>query len=170
MPEVVDGLSSAIADGRATTGRWRHGVGSLSHRIPRLVGCSPHVRVDDAPREGVLVVRGRHGPVDGMLKAAGRTLDEFSWRGRPVAAVSAEVTGPDRGIEDVLGGPRLGTRRTYAAAPVADLVAGGFVVLATFAAPHVSIVLPEYDVAHVRSLIAVLGPERTNPRYLRNST
>ena len=44
------------------------------------------------------------------------------------------------------------------------------VVLATFAAPHVSIVLPEYDVAHVRSLIAVLGPERTNPRYLRNST
>ena len=56
------------------------------------------------------------------------------------------------------------------AVPVADLVAGGFVVLATFAAPHVSIVLPEYDVAHVRSLIAVLGPERTNPRYLRNST
>ena len=135
-----------------------------------LTALEDHVRVDDDPRDWVLVVRGRPVTVDGMLKAAGRTLDEFSWRGRPVAAVSAEVTGPDRGIEDVLGGPRLGTRRTYAAAPVADLVAGGFVVLATFAAPHVSIVLPEYDVAHVRSLIAVLGPERTNPRYLRNST
>lgn len=134
-----------------------------------LTALEDHVRVDDHPSGWGLVVRGRPVTLDGVLRAAGRTLGEFSWRGRPVAAVSAEVTGPDRGIEDVLGGPRLGTRRTYAAAPVEDLVAGGFVVLATFAAPHVSIVLPQYDVAHVRSLITILGPERANPRYLRNS-
>jgi hypothetical protein len=101
--------------------------------------------------------------VDGLLVAAGRTLGEFGWRGGPLAAVSAEVTGPDRGVEEVLAGPRLRTRRTYAVATVADLIAGGFPVLPTFAAPHESIVLPEYDEAAVRSLLTMFGPEQTNP-------
>lgn len=82
-----------------------------------------------------------------LIGAAARTLVESSWRDHPLAAVSAEVTGPDRSIGEVLSSPRLRTRRTYAAVPVVDLIAGGFPVLATFAAPHVSIVLHEYDEA-----------------------
>jgi hypothetical protein len=53
-----------------------------------------------------------------------------------------------------------------AATPVANLVGSGFPVLATFAAPHVSILLPEYTAAHVRTLIEVLGPEQPNPHYM----
>jgi hypothetical protein len=83
--------------------------------------------------------------------------------------VSAEVTGPERTTDDVLASPRLRMRRTYAAAPVANLIEGGLPVLATFGAPHVSIVLPEYNHAHVRSLIEILGPEQPNPYYMRTS-
>jgi hypothetical protein len=126
-----------------------------------------HLRPDDDPRDWILVIRGRPLSVVGLLTAAARTLVEFSWQGEPVAAVSAEVTGPDRNTDDVLAGPRLRTRRTYAAAPVASLLGSGFPVLATFAAPHVSIVLPEYTGAHVRTLIEVLGPEQPNPYYMR---
>ena len=101
------------------------------------------------------------------MLAAGRTLAEFAWQGQPLAAVSAEVTGPGREADVLLAGPRLRTRRTYAATPVANLIETGFPVLPTFAAPHVSIVLPEYDEVHVRTLIEILGPELPNPHYLR---
>ncbi|CAN5223669.1 hypothetical protein BH24ACT1_BH24ACT1_05200 [soil metagenome] len=46
---------------------------------------------------------------------------------------------------------------------------GQFPVLATFTAPHVSIVLPEYDEAYVHALVDILGPELTNPYYLRTT-
>lgn len=46
--------------------------------------------------------------------------------------------------------------------PTTTLPAG-----ATFSAPHVSIVLPEYDDAHVRALVEILGFEHTNPYYMR---
>jgi hypothetical protein len=127
-----------------------------------------HLR-DEDPSEWILVIRGRPLTIEGLLLAASRTVDEFSWQGNPVAAVSAEVTGPDRSTDDVLAGPRLRTRRTYASTPVVELIEGGFPVLATFAAPHVSIVLPEYDEAHVHALVDILGPEQPNPYYLRTT-
>ena len=52
-----------------------------------------HLRGED-PTEWTLVIRGRPLTVEGLLLAAGRTVSEFTWRGAPVAAVSAEVTGP----------------------------------------------------------------------------
>lgn len=113
------------------------------------------------------MIRGRPLTVDALLSAAGRTRAQFSWRGKPVAAVSAEVTGPHRTTDDVLAGARMRTRRTFATAPVAELVGRGFVVLPTFVAPHVSIVLPEYNEVHVRALLEIFGPERPNPHYMR---
>ena len=115
----------------------------------------------------MVVIRGRPLTIEGLLIAAGRTLAEFSWHGGPFVAVSAEVTGPGRSAADVLAGPRLRTRRTYAAAAVTALIDGGFPVLGTFGAPHVSIVLPEYSEAGVRGLIDILGPEQPNPYYMR---
>lgn len=132
-----------------------------------LTPIESHLRLDDDPRDWILVIRGRPLSVEGLVTAAARTLAEFSWQDEPVAAVSAEVTGPDRTTDDVLAGPRLRTRRTYAAVPVANLFDHGFPVLAAFAAPHVSVVLPEYTEAHVRTLIEVLGPEQPNPYYMR---
>jgi hypothetical protein len=131
-----------------------------------LTPIESHLR-DDDPANWTLVIRGRPLTVDGLLLAAGRTMAEFSWRARPLAAVSAEVTGPGRSIDELLAGPRLRTRRTYAEAPVVALLDAGFDVLATFSAPHVSIVLPDYDEFHVRALIALFGPEHPNPHYVR---
>jgi hypothetical protein len=125
-----------------------------------------HLR-DEDPSEWVLVIRGRPLTVDGLLLAAGRTVSEFTRRGAPVAAVAAEVTGPTRSTDHVLAGPRLRTRRTYAAAPVSALIDGGFPVLPTFAAPHGSVVLSAYDGASVRALVDMLGPEQVDPHYLR---
>lgn len=84
-----------------------------------------HLR-DEDPTEWTLVIRGRPLTVEGLLLAAGRTVSEFTWRGGPVAAISAEITGPGRSTDEVLAGPRLRTRRTYAAAQVSALVDGGF--------------------------------------------
>lgn len=105
--------------------------------------------------------------VEAFLTAAGRMMAEFSWHGDPLAAVSAEVTGPNRSTEVMLAGPRMRTRRTFATAPVVELISHGFSVLATFAQPHVSIVLPEYNEAHVRALLQLFGTERPNPHYMR---
>lgn len=132
-----------------------------------LTPIEAHLRPEDDPSEWILVIRGRPLTLDGLLTTAARTLAEFSWRGKPLAAVSAEVTAPGHSTEDMLAGPRLRTRRTYAATPVADLLDGGFPVLATFGMPHVSVVLPEYDDARVRALIEILGPEWPNPSYMR---
>jgi len=126
-----------------------------------------HLRVDDDPSGWMLVIRGRPLTVEGLLVAASRTLAEFSWHDVPVAAISAEVTGQGRSTDDLLAGPRLRTRRTFVQAPVAVLVEAGFAVLATFSAPHVSVVLPDYDEKCVRRLLGFFGPEQPNPHYVR---
>ena len=125
-----------------------------------------HLR-DEDPNEGAIVIRGRPLTAEGLLLAAGRTMSEFTWRGGPLAAISAEVTGPHRSTEEVLAGPRLRTRRTYAAVAVSAVIDRGFTVLPTFAAPHVSIVFPAYDEVSARALIDILGREHVNPYYLR---
>lgn len=119
---------------------------------------------------GRLVVRGRPLTVDGLLSNALRTSDQFTWLGRPLLAVSAEVTGEGRTAQDLLGDERLRTRRTYVRATPAAIDDAGFVVLATFAAPHVSIVLRGYDEASVRHLIMALGPELPNPFFERRTS
>jgi hypothetical protein len=113
------------------------------------------------------VIRGRPLTIEALLLAAGRTCAEFSWRGNPLAAVSAEVTGVGRATDDLLAGPRLRTRRTYAEAPVATLIEAGFAVLPSFSVPHVSIALPEYTEASIRALVKIFGPEQPNPYYVR---
>ena len=125
-----------------------------------------HLR-DEDPAAWTLVIRGRPLTVEGLLLAAGRTVSEFTWQGAPVAAVSAEVTGPGRSTDEVLAGPRLRTRRTYASAPVSALIGSGFPVLPTFTSPHVSIVFPAYDETSARALVDILGPEHENPYFLR---
>ena len=72
-----------------------------------------------------------------------------------------------RSTDELLAGPRLKTRHTYAETPVAILIEAGFAALATFSAPHASIVLPDYDEASVQVLIELFGPEQPNPHYVR---
>lgn len=100
-----------------------------------------HLRDEDVS-QWLLVIRGRPLTTEALLLAAGRTMSEFTWRGAPVAAISAEVTGADRTTDDVLAGPRRRTRRTYASAPISELLEGGFQVLPTFVVTHVSVCPP----------------------------
>jgi hypothetical protein len=69
-----------------------------------------------------LVIRGRPLTAEGLLVAAGRTRSEFSWQNTPLAAISAEVTGTNRTADELLAGPRLRTRRTYASTDVVTLM------------------------------------------------
>lgn len=134
--------------------------------------CAHPDRIASAQRRVIgweLVVRGRPLTVDGLLTAAARTLAEFSWKGEPLAAISGEITGSDRTTADLLSGPRLRTRRTYATVQVEELLEFGFEVIPTFATPHVSIVLPRYDCESVRSLLDRFGPEQTNPYFMRGT-
>lgn len=133
-----------------------------------LTPLEQHIRSEADPTKWMLVVRGRPLSIDDLLTSASRTLAEFSWRGAPVAAVSAEVTGSDLDLDQILAGPRLRTRRTFVAAPVVDVIAGGHRLLATFTSPHVSIILPKYDAACARALLDLLGPERPNPYFERS--
>lgn len=69
----------------------------------------------------------------------------------------------------ILAGPRLRTRSRYASAPVAALQAAHFELLATFVAPHYSVVLPAYTEQVVQRLRDVLGEPMPNPHFLGRS-
>lgn len=113
-----------------------------------------------------IVVRGWPLTVEGLLRNADATRRRFERGRKPLVAVSAEVTGGDWDLDRILSGPRLRTRSRYAAAPALALVAAGFALLPTFAAPHFSVVLGAYDEASAEHLLEVLGDARRNPHYV----
>ena len=57
-------------------------------------------------------------------------------RGEPLVAISAEVTIAGWDVDSILKGLRLRSRRSYAMAPVHDLVEAGFDLIPTFNVPH----------------------------------
>jgi hypothetical protein len=80
--------------------------------------------------------------------------------------VSAEITVGPWSVDPILAGPRLRTRSRYAEAVVSSLLDAGFALLATFAAPHYSVVPPAYDEASVRHLLEVLGEVKRYPHFV----
>jgi hypothetical protein len=113
------------------------------------------------------VIRGWPLTVDGILRNAEATQRRFSRAGHPFVAVSAEVTVAGWDLDAILSGPRLRTRRSYAAAPVGRIVETGFGLLATFGAPHYSVVLPSYTETAAQRLMEVLGEVKVNPHHVR---
>jgi hypothetical protein len=114
-----------------------------------------------------LVIRGWPLTVDGLLRNADATTRRYSRVGRPFVALSAEVTVAGWDLDAILSGPRLRTRRSYAAVPVGRIVESGFGMLATFGAPHYSVVLPSYTEAAAQRLIEALGEVKVNPYHVR---
>lgn len=55
-------------------------------------------------------------------------------------------------VDAILSGPRLRTRRSHAALPAGRVVEAGFGLLATFGAPHCSVIHPSYTASRRRSL------------------
>ena len=75
-----------------------------------------HVRLGEVlDPDAHLVIRGWPLTVDGLLRNADATRRRYSRAGRPFVAVSAEVTFAGWDIDAILSGPRLRTRRSYAA-------------------------------------------------------
>lgn len=126
----------------------------------------PHIRPAGTLDGASVVVRGWPLTVDGLLNNADATRQRFERDGEPLLAVSAEMTSDDWDLERILSGPRLRTRSRYASAPALALVASGFELLPTFAAPHFSVVLGAYDEASAEHLLVVLGEVRRNPHYV----
>ncbi len=95
------------------------------------------------------VVRGWPLTVDGLLRNADATRRRYSRAGEPLVAISAEAAIAGWSVDAILVGARLRTRLRYAVVDAESLVEAGFELLPTFAAPHVSVVLPSYteDVA-----------------------
>ncbi len=114
-----------------------------------------------------LVVRGWPLTIDGVLRSADATRRRYSLAGKPLVAISAEVTVTGWNVDTILSGPRLRVRRSYAAALVGSLADVGFKLLPTFQAPHCSVVLPAYTVEVAQCLLDVLGEVRGNPHYVR---
>lgn len=127
-----------------------------------------HVRCGEVlDPEAALVIRGWPLTVDGLLRNADATRRRYSRAGRPFVAVSAEVTVAGWDLEAILSGPRLRTRRSYAAVAVARVVEAGFGLLATFGAPHYSLVLSSYTEAAAQRLLEVMGEVKVNPHHVR---
>ena len=114
-----------------------------------------------------LVVRGWPLTVEGLLRNADATRSRFRFGGRPVAAISAEVTVGGWTVDGILAGPRLRTRSRYAAVAVGELALAGFALLPTFVAPHYSVVLEPYTAQRAGQLIEALGAIRSNPHHVR---
>jgi len=138
-------------------GRWTDGTpasdrGSLSdRRAPRPAG------VHGAPIDS-----------DGLLRNAHSTSRRYKRAGKPFVAISAEITLAGWSLESILAGPRVRTRRTYALVRAGLALDAGFELLATFYAPHYSVVLPSYDVESTQLLSSLFGEAQKNIYFGRS--
>jgi hypothetical protein len=127
-----------------------------------------HLRADELlDPDAQLELRGWPLTVDGLLRNAAATRRRYSLAGEPFVAISAEVTIAGWPVDRILAGPRLRTRRSYAAALVGRVLEARFDLLATFQAPHYSVVLRSYTEGEAERLVAALGAVRANPYHVR---
>jgi len=127
-----------------------------------LRAIEPHIRNEAPPDEAVLVIRGGPLTMEKIVAHAARQMLEYSFQGRPMFSVSADLTIGAWTIEEILR-TRLWSRSTYATTTVGTLRTHGYVSLPTFAAPHCDIVLPTATSAAARALLAHFGPTHDNP-------
>lgn len=133
------------------------------------------LRIEDFLRAGELIdpsaqllLRGAPLHPEGLLRNADATRRRYTFAGEPLLAISAEVTVDAWDVDAILSGPRLRTRRTYAATTVGAVLDAGFDLLPTFRSPHYSVVLPAYTVVSALALSGVLGDPILNSFYERS--
>ena len=124
-----------------------------------------HVRDEDPVPPGVVVVRGGPDSTAKIEGHAARTARAYVLDGRPVFGVSVFAAFDDIGpasLDGLLGG-KLSTYRVVHLVTADSVVGSGFLLLPTFARPHLTVVpvTPE----RAGDLLAVLGDPEPNPQY-----
>ena len=119
-------------------------------------------------RQASMVIRGAPIDSEGLLRNAHATSRRYTRAGEPFVAISAEMTIAGWTLELILAGPRLRTRRTYASVRAGVVLDAGFELLATFSAPHYSVVLPSYDVETTQLLSSLFGEAQRNIYFGRS--
>jgi hypothetical protein len=122
----------------------------------------PHIRQEDPPADGVLVIRGGPLTVDKLLEHAVRQQRGYSYRGEPMTSVSVAATVAGWTVERILN-ERLWSRSTYATATVRAVRDAGYDLLPTHRAPHYDILLPSATLEAAGTLLSVFGTGRSNP-------
>lgn len=122
----------------------------------------PFMRHEELPTSSVLVVRGGPITAEKLLRAARREQAVYTWRGVPLACVSAEAVTGDWTLERVLA-EHLATRTTYATTTVGRVLEAGLALLPTFDSPHYDVVLEDSTDQEVARLMSILSDPIRNP-------
>lgn len=124
------------------------------------------VRSTESLGNDVEAVRG--GPLTAEKLADQARLQslEYSWRGRPMHAVSVFCTVDGWDVGTILG-EILPTRSTFATTSLGELRAADHVVLATHQSPHFDIVLSAATEEEAGRLLSLFGEARANPHRSR---
>ncbi len=123
------------------------------------------VRLEAAPAEATVVVRGGPDSVAKLQAHAQRTARAFALDGVPALGLSVFAALDDIGAASLDGilAARLSTYRVVHLATAGDVLAAGFSLLPTFARPHLTLLLETLD--QVGPLLDLLGPAQPNPHY-----
>jgi hypothetical protein len=122
----------------------------------------PYIRDERPPDSATLVVRGGPITADKLRQTANREQAVYTWRGLPLACVSAEAVTDEWPLERLLA-ERLATRTTYATTTVAQVFEAGLVLLPTFDVPHYDVVLGAASPEEVSKLMSILSEPIRNP-------
>lgn len=117
---------------------------------------------DELPPEGaVLVIRGGPLTAQKIVEHALRQQAVFTYGGEPMAAISVDLTIEGWTVDRILR-ERMWSRSRYATTNVGALRSSGYVFVATGAAPHYSLVMPDVSEAAAVALLAHFGPTLAN--------
>jgi len=119
-------------------------------------------------RRADLVIRGAPLDPEGLLRNAEATGRRYTRAGESFLAISAEVTIDGWSLSSILAGPRLRTRRTFASVGAGIVLDAGFELLATFSAPHYSVVLPSCTWETGQLLSSIFGEAQGNDYFGRS--
>jgi hypothetical protein len=127
-----------------------------------------HQRDERPAEDGQLLLRGSPLSVEKFTLDAARTARAYTYQGGPCLGVSVELAVDDVEVDRLLSGRRLSTRHHVARIRVGDARAAGFLLVATFAVPHYTIVLGRSPDATVAALAELAQRDViTNPYYRR---
>jgi hypothetical protein len=133
--------------------------------VSKLPDLRDFVRAETVPPKATLIVRGGPDSAMKLMSHAERVRRAFVLDGGPVLGISVFAALDDIGpasLDGIQAG-KVSTYRVVHLVAVGQVLDAGFMVLPTFDRPHVTLLLDTLE--RVETLLELLGPPQTNPRY-----